>query len=119
MYIPFHFFGVPPIEYMVFQIWMSFAFTFLSHANIKLNWGVLAYIFITPDTHYWHHAKNTPNEDNVNYASILCVWDQIFGYFYFPKEEKVEPELGLDNDDTPDGFIGQQIHPFKNLLKKG
>ncbi len=118
MYIPFHFFGVPPMDYMVFQIWASLVFTFLSHANIKLNWGIFAYIFITPDTHYWHHAKNVPSKHSVNYASILCIWDQIFGYFYFPKDDKTEPELGLYNDDTPNSFIGQQVHPFKTIFKK-
>lgn len=117
-YIPFHFFGVTPIEYMVFQIWVSFTFTFMSHANIKLKWGVLKYIFITPDTHYWHHAKNVPTTDSVNYASILTVWDQLFGFFYLPKNDKLEPELGLYNDDTPKGFVGQVFHPFKTLFKK-
>jgi sterol desaturase/sphingolipid hydroxylase (fatty acid hydroxylase superfamily) len=117
-YIPFHFFGITPIEYMVFQIWVSFTFTFLSHANIKVKWGVIKYIFITPDTHYWHHARNVPTKDSVNYASILTIWDHIFGFFYLPKNDKLEPDLGLYNDDTPDSFLGQVLHPFKTLFKK-
>lgn len=118
MYIPFHFLGVPPLEYFVIQIWMSYTFTFLSHANIKVNWGFINYIFITPETHYWHHARNVKSKHSVNYASILTIWDQLFGYFYLPKDEKEQPELGLYDDDTPDGFLKQQIHPFKTLGKK-
>jgi len=118
VYIPFHFFGVTPTEYMVFQIWVSFTFTFMSHANIKVNWGVFNYVFITPDTHYWHHAKNVPSKDSVNYASILPLWDILFGSFYLPKDDKVQPELGLYNDNTPNNFVGQVFYPFSTLFKK-
>ena len=95
MFLPFGLLGVVPEDYMVFQIWVSFTFTFLSHANVQVNWGVFNHIFITPDTHYWHHAKNVASEHSVNYASILVIWDKLFGYFYLPKDDKVKPNAGL------------------------
>lgn len=121
MFIPFGLLGVMPIEYMVFQVWVSFTFTFLSHANIQLPKGLnfLNFIVITPDTHYWHHAKNVKSDTSVNYASILTVWDHIFGYFYLPENPKKKPILGLYHDDTPTGgFLKQQLHPFKTLFSK-
>jgi len=118
LFIPFSFMGVLVQEYIIFQIWISYTFTFLSHSNIKFNWGFLKYIFITPETHYWHHAKNVKSKHSVNFASILCIWDQLFGYFHLPAKDDQKPLLGLYDDDTPDTFIGQQIQPFKTLLKR-
>lgn len=118
MFVPFNMLGVLPTEYLVFQIWVSYGMTFLSHANIKIPWGPFKYIFITPDTHYWHHAKNVASKHSVNYASILTLWDLLFGYFYLPKEDKKIPKLGLYNDSTPNGFFKQQIYPFAHLTDK-
>lgn len=105
-------------EFVVFYLWVGLTFTFFSHCNVKVNWKWFNYIFISPETHYWHHAKKVPQRYGVNFASTLTIWDHLFGYFYYP-QDKGEPELGVDDQDRmPKTFIGQFFYPFKHLFSK-
>lgn len=120
IYFPFAMIGYSIVDYYLFQITVQNIWGFFTHMNIKVKWGFLNYIFNTPETHAWHHAKNIPNKYGVNYASILVIWDLLFGYFYLPKDKK--PILGVsDQKEIPDTFFGQQLYPFKKLFsgKKG
>ena len=60
----------------------------LNHANIKLNYGVLKYIFNNPIMHLYHHAHDIPKgyKNGVNFAISLSIWDYIFRTSY-PKTE--------------------------------
>jgi sterol desaturase/sphingolipid hydroxylase (fatty acid hydroxylase superfamily) len=102
--------------YVIYYVWIAYFLTFLSHTNIKVNFGFLNYIFITPQTHYWHHSRNIPGKYGVNYASALAIWDVLFGFFYNPKDK--QPILGIPDNDVPDSFVGQMIYPFKRLFSK-
>lgn len=110
-YIPLSMIGFSVEQFFFVSMWTGYFLGFLSHSNVRLPWGLLNYLVITPDTHFWHHAKNVPHRYGVNFASNLVLWDQLFGVFHLPKDE--QPELGIQNDDVPDGFIGQQLYPFK------
>ena len=117
IYIPFAMVGYSAVDYFLFQITVQNVWGFFTHMNIKVNWGFLNYIFNTPETHIWHHAKNIPHKHGVNYASILNIWDLMFGNFYLPKDKK--PILGVpDQKSMPVTFLGQIVYPFKLLLKK-
>jgi sterol desaturase/sphingolipid hydroxylase (fatty acid hydroxylase superfamily) len=119
LYIPFGFLGFGAQQYVIYYLWFGYFFTFFSHCNVKLNWGFLSYIFINPDTHYWHHSKNSPGRFGVNFASVLPVWDVIFGTFYLPKNNNLKPELGVhDQKEMPRTFFGQMLHPFKTILRQ-
>ncbi len=114
-WIPFALCGFQAELYVVWYVWIAYMLTFLSHCNIKINWGPIKYIFITPETHYWHHSKNIPGRFGNNYASSLVIWDLIFGYFYNPKDKK--PILGIPDNDVPPTFLGQMAYPFKSLFR--
>ncbi len=117
LYIPFGLLGYGVKYYVAYYLWIGLFFTFLSHCNIKINWGFMNYIVINPDTHFWHHSKNTPGRFGVNFASVLNIWDLLFGTFYLPKDKK--PQLGVhDIKEIPLGFFGQMIYPFKSLIRK-
>jgi sterol desaturase/sphingolipid hydroxylase (fatty acid hydroxylase superfamily) len=119
LWIPFGLLGYSAKYYVIFYLWIGYFFVFLSHCNVKINWGILKYIFITPDTHYWHHSRNVPKRYGVNFASVLNVWDWLFGTFYLPKDEKLKPHLGVhDQKEIPDTFMGQMIYPFKKTFGK-
>ena len=112
IYIPFAMIGYSATDYFLFQITVQNVWGFFTHTNIKVKWGFLNYIINTPETHSWHHAKNIPRHYGVNYASILNVWDLLFGYYYVPKDKT--PLLGLpDQKEIPITFLGQIIYPFK------
>ena len=87
----------------------------LNHANLKLPWGFLKYIFNTSELHLWHHAKQLPSRYGVNYAISLSLWDWIFRTAYNPAQP---PEaIGLaDEPHFPRSFLQQLVWPFGSGL---
>lgn len=87
----------------------------LNHANIRLNYGPLGYIFNNPAMHIWHHAKKMPEDHpyGVNFGISLSLWDYIFGTAYIPYSGK-DIELGFnDVEEYPDSFVEQMKKPFE------
>jgi len=117
IYIPFALIGYSIVDYFLFQITVQNIWGFFTHCNIKVKWGILNKIINTPETHAWHHAKNVPQKYGVNFASILNIWDILFGYYYLPNNKT--PVLGInDGNKVPKNFIGQFFYPFKQLFNK-
>ncbi len=82
-----------------------------NHANVRLPWGPLRYVFVTPDFHHWHHSSERPALDR-NYAAHFAFIDYLFGTAVkttqqFPKE------YGVLGDYMPPGFVRQQLFPFR------
>jgi sterol desaturase/sphingolipid hydroxylase (fatty acid hydroxylase superfamily) len=117
IYIPFAMIGYSVADYFLFQITVQNVWGFFTHMNVRVKWGFLNYIINTPETHVWHHAKNLPHRYGVNYASILNIWDLIFGHFYLPKDKR--PILGVpDQKGIPNTFLAQLIYPFREIYKQ-
>ena len=88
----------------------------LNHANIKLNYGVLKYIFNNPIMHLYHHAHDIPKgyKNGVNFAISLSIWDYIFRTSYIPKPNK-NIKLGyIDDKKMPNTFLAQLVYGFKS-----
>ena len=86
----------------------------LNHANVKITWGPLKYIFNNPVMHLYHHAYTLPTGSyGVNFGISLSLWDYIFKTNYIP-EESGTVEIGFPGDEhIPKGFMGQVTHGFK------
>ena len=86
----------------------------LNHANVKITWGPLKYIFNNPVMHLYHHAYTLPEgKYGVNYGISLSLWDYIFKTNYIP-EDSGKIEIGFPGDDQfPQNFIDQNIYGFK------
>ena len=120
LYKPLKVFGVmilggfePEQAYIVHFIAISIGH--LNHANIKLSYGPLKYIFNNPVMHLYHHAYSLPKERvyGVNFGISLSVWDYLFKTNYIP-EQSGSIELGYSDDDKmPKGFFGQLIYGFR------
>jgi len=83
----------------------------LNHANVHFPWGPLRYLIVTPDFHHWHHSADDEAIDR-NYAAHYAFLDYLFGTAV--KSEKRLPEkYGVVGDYMPDGFVNQQLFPFK------
>lgn len=83
----------------------------LNHANLRLPWGFLKYIFNTSELHLWHHAKQIPRRYGVNYALSLSIWDYLFRTVYAPPQPPAA--IGLaDEPRFPKSFLRQLIWPF-------
>ncbi|MFT5761896.1 MAG: sterol desaturase/sphingolipid hydroxylase (fatty acid hydroxylase superfamily) [Polaribacter sp.] len=90
-----------------------------NHANIKITWGFLKYIFNNPVMHLYHHIKVLPENKpkGINFGISLSVWDYIFKTNYVP-EDSGTLELGFPNEENfPKGFFGQFIYGFKKDKK--
>jgi sterol desaturase/sphingolipid hydroxylase (fatty acid hydroxylase superfamily) len=84
-----------------------------NHANVRLPWGPLRYVIVTPDFHHWHHASDDEAIDK-NYAAHYAFLDHLFGTAV--KSTKRFPErYGVVGDYMPDGFLAQQAFPFRGM----
>lgn len=87
----------------------------LNHANIKLTYGPLKYVFNNPVMHLYHHAYSLPEgkDYGVNFGISLSVWDYIFKTNYVP-EASGALKLGYSDDaKMPENFIKQLVYGFK------
>ena len=87
----------------------------LNHANIKLTYGPLKYIFNNPVMHLYHHSYVLPKGAfGVNFGISLSLWDYIFKTNHIP-EDSGTIELGYPGDEKmPQNFWGQIRYGFRN-----
>ena len=60
----------------------------LAHANLRINFGWLEYLLVTPRYHHWHHARELDYVD-VNYAIHLPLIDMLMGTFKRPGRRRL------------------------------
>lgn len=87
----------------------------LNHANVRITWGPLKYVFNNSVMHLFHHMKELPDGQmpGVNFGISLSVWDYIFGTNYIPQSEDGSYELGFD------GIEKFPVHSFWKQLTVG
>lgn len=93
----------------------------LNHANIKLTYGPLKYVFNNPVMHLWHHVYNLPEgrDHGINYGISLSLWDYIFGTASIPNPDDGEIKLGFPGvEEFPHSFSGQVLHGFRSKPHK-
>ena len=88
-----------------------------NHANVHLNWGPLRHIVVTPDFHHWHHSSDKEAIDK-NYAAHYAFLDRLFGTAIKNPSRQFPEKYGVVGTYMPDGFINQQLAPFKQLMNK-
>ena len=84
-----------------------------NHSNVHINWGPLRRIFVTPDFHHWHHSSDDEAIDK-NYAAHFAFIDWIFGTAV-DSEKKFPDKYGVVGNYVPNGFVKQQVFPFKSM----
>lgn len=85
----------------------------LNHANVRITWGPLKYIFNNSVMHLYHHAKELPAERKygVNFGISLSLWDYIFKTNYIPQDQDGSYALGFENiENFPKDFISQSLY---------
>jgi len=97
----------------------------LYHANVRLNFGPLRYILVTPQSHRVHHAFE-PRFRDTNFGFIFSLWDRLFGTHYlddftYPDTGIADPEYpheqGADLASLAATFAKQLIYPFRLLFR--
>ena len=91
----------------------------LNHANVKISWGPLKYLFNNPVMHLYHHSYVLPEgKYGVNFGISLSLWDYLFKTNYIPEDSGKIP-LGFPGDEEiPKGFIKQLWYGFNGPAKK-
>ncbi len=86
----------------------------LNHANIKITWGPLKYLFNNSVMHLYHHVKELPAgmSNGINFGISLSLWDYIFKTNYIP-EDSGTVEIGFEGDEKfPSNVISQSLYGF-------
>lgn len=85
----------------------------LAHANLRINFGWLEYVLVTPRYHHWHHARHADYMD-VNYAIHLPLVDMLMGTFKRPPANTWPEEYGVMKLETvPTGIVAQTLMPLR------
>ena len=88
----------------------------LNHANVKMTFGPLKWLIVSPQFHHWHHAGERSAYDK-NFAGQLAIIDVIFGTFRVPGTT-VPVKYGVD-DPIPSNYLGQLGYPLAPKRKRG
>lgn len=96
--------GVPLWAYLVYRA-LAVAFTYFTHANIRLPAKLeraLSYVVVTPRMHRVHHHRELPWTD-ANFGNLFSVWDRLFGTYARVDESGlvygVDCVVGVDADE--------------------
>ncbi|MBR0801122.1 sterol desaturase family protein [Bradyrhizobium jicamae] len=81
----------------------------LVHANVRLSYGPLRHILVSPEFHHWHHSSEMAARDK-NFAGIFSFYDLLFGSIYLPKGQTAKT-FGVDNP-MPSSYLALLAYPF-------
>jgi sterol desaturase/sphingolipid hydroxylase (fatty acid hydroxylase superfamily) len=90
------------------------------HSNVRVPRrldNALRWLIVTPWMHWVHHSRWQPETDS-NYASVLSIWDRLFGTFRLRADPR-QIELGLDEDRNERQWRtlwGMLTRPFRTAL---
>jgi sterol desaturase/sphingolipid hydroxylase (fatty acid hydroxylase superfamily) len=97
-------------EALILLMPFNLVYSAMTHANLNWTFGPLRYVFASPVFHRWHHTTEKEGL-NKNFASTFPFLDLLFGTYYLPADRLPE-QFGNGEDDFPEDFWGQLLHPF-------
>jgi sterol desaturase/sphingolipid hydroxylase (fatty acid hydroxylase superfamily) len=62
---------------------------------VRLNYGPLRYVPVSPEFHHWHHSSEHEARDK-NFGGIFAFFDLLFGSVHLPKGRKAKV-FGVDH----------------------
>ena len=71
---------------------------FFIHANIRWPMGWLEHVVSTPRFHHWHHSRD--DHPNRNFASMLPIFDRVFGTLHMPPGPAWPPSYGISAENA-------------------
>jgi sterol desaturase/sphingolipid hydroxylase (fatty acid hydroxylase superfamily) len=82
----------------------------LVHANVRMPYGPLRWLLVSPEFHHWHHSAEREAYDR-NFASLVASWDVLFGTVFLPSGRQ-PLKYGIE-EPVPAGWVGRFFHPFR------
>jgi sterol desaturase/sphingolipid hydroxylase (fatty acid hydroxylase superfamily) len=108
--------GIPPLQFPLLILGLRFMESF-SHANIRLSFGPLEYLLVSPRFHRLHHGLKAAGRNSCNYGAVFPFWDILFrtadfSDVYLPTGDARAPEALHTG-----GYLTQQITGAKMFVK--
>ena len=88
--------GVSPYAALAAMLLIDLA-GLVSHFNVDLRMGFLAYVFIGTETHRMHHSADTISSKN--FGNTLALWDIVFGTFQYAPGQRPQ-RIGIADPET-------------------
>jgi sterol desaturase/sphingolipid hydroxylase (fatty acid hydroxylase superfamily) len=85
-------FKLPPVTIGMLSL-VPIAWLYVQHANIRLSFGPLWWLLVSPDYHRIHHSL-TPQHIDKNLVLWFPIWDILFGTAWRPRPEE-NPACGV------------------------
>ncbi|MCA9704697.1 MAG: sterol desaturase family protein [Myxococcales bacterium] len=87
--------------------------TFAIHANVDMRLGGLGHVLMGPEHHRLHHSARVAEAGN--YATILTLWDRVFGTFTWAPGRRVERVGVAEPDSFPAShqILASALHPLR------
>lgn len=86
-----------------------------AHLNVRFPLGRAITWVNSPQWHRIHHSV-LPEHQNKNYASLLPLWDIVFGTAWVPREDEY-PATGLPSGEKCDLLTGL-VWPLRHVLRR-
>jgi len=109
-FVPLYVLGFAPGPTYAYLVFVSFQTIFI-HANVRLTFGPLRWVLVTPEFHHWHHSAQAEALDK-NFAVHLPLIDRLFGTFHLPPG-RWPAEYGVAGAPIPERYLGQLTYPFR------
>ena len=87
----------PPSVLGIYSV-LSF-YNFLTHANLRLNFGRASWLLNSPAYHRLHHSAS-PEHFDKNFAALLPIFDVLSGVYVRPRRGEY-PDTGLNTGAKP------------------
>lgn len=124
-FVPLFMFQVPELYAVAVVALYGSIHSRMVHANVKLNLGVLGFVFASPQFHRVHHSIDPAHRDK-NFGGILSVFDHLFGTAY--PDRDIYPATGISDEhfpteekvrlwQVPGNWALQTAYPFVQLFK--
>jgi sterol desaturase/sphingolipid hydroxylase (fatty acid hydroxylase superfamily) len=89
-------------------------FGIMNHANVRLRLVPLIYVFVGPEMHRWHHARD-PREADCNFGNNLSIFDWLFGTARVPGKDPAA--FGIEDEGYPQGsLVRQTLYAFRKRM---
>jgi len=107
--------GILPLQFPLLILLLRFIESF-SHANIKLSFGPLEWLIVSPRFHRLHHGLRAAGRNSCNYGGVFPIWDIIFrtadfSPIYLPTGDARAPEALATGS-----YLEQQLTGAKMFL---
>jgi sterol desaturase/sphingolipid hydroxylase (fatty acid hydroxylase superfamily) len=90
--------------------------SWLVHANVRLRYGPLRWVLVSPEFHHWHHSAEREAFDK-NYASLFACRDVLFGTVHLPSGRQ-PLRYGIE-ERVRAGYVDRFVYAFRRARPAG